>query len=131
MPELSISVNLSARQLHQTDFAHHVAQVLRETGLKPGRLKLEISENVLMHDPDIHLGVVRQLSDRGIQVQVDDFGTGSSSLNYLSRFHVDTLKIDRSFVASLGDHLERSAVVQAIITLARDLNIRVVAEGIE
>jgi diguanylate cyclase (GGDEF)-like protein/PAS domain S-box-containing protein len=131
VPELSVSVNLSAKQLHQTDFAHQVAEVLRETGLKPNRLKFEISEAVLMDDPDLHLGVVRELSELGVQVQVDDFGTGSSSLNYLSRFHVDTLKIDRSFVNTLGDHLEKSAVVQAIITLARDLRIRVVAEGIE
>ncbi|MDP3774142.1 MAG: EAL domain-containing protein [Gemmatimonadales bacterium] len=131
MPDLSVSVNLSAKQLHQTDLVHHIAEVLHETRLEPGRLKLEIAEAVLMDDPDLHVAVVRQLSDLGVQVQVDDFGTGSSSLNYLSRFQIDTLKIDRSFVSSLGDHVERSAVVQAIITVARELGIRVVAEGIE
>ena len=129
--DLSVSVNVSAKQLRQIDLVDHVANVLRETGLSPSRLKLEISESVLMEDPDVHVAVVSRLSELGVQVQVDDFGTGSSSLNYLSRFHVDTLKIDRSFVSTLGEHLERSAVVQAIITLARDLNIRVVAEGIE
>jgi diguanylate cyclase (GGDEF)-like protein/PAS domain S-box-containing protein len=131
LSDLSVSVNVSAKQLRQVDLVDHVTTVLKETGLAPSRLKLEISEDVLMDDPDVHVAVVGHLADLGVQVQVDDFGTGSSSLNYLSRFHVDTLKIDRSFVSTLGDHLERSAVVQAIITLARDLNIRVVAEGIE
>jgi diguanylate cyclase (GGDEF)-like protein/PAS domain S-box-containing protein len=131
LADLSVSVNLSAKQLHQIDLVDHVANVLRETGLAPSRLKVEISEAVLMGDPDVHVAVVGRLAELGVQVQVDDFGTGSSSLNYLSRFHVDTLKIDRSFVNTLGEHLERSAVVQAIITLARDLNISVVAEGIE
>jgi diguanylate cyclase (GGDEF)-like protein/PAS domain S-box-containing protein len=131
LPDLSVSVNLSAKQLHQADFVRHVAAVLHETGLQPARLKLEIAEAVLMDDPDLHVAVVGELSDLGVQVQVDDFGTGPSSLNYLSRFQVDTLKIDRSFVSGLGDHTDRSAVVQAIITLARDLGIRVVAEGVE
>ena len=131
LPELSVSVNLSAKQLRQIDLVDHVTAVLKETGLEPSRLKLEVSEAVLMDDPDVHVAVIGRLSELGVQVQVDDFGTGSSSLNYLSRFHVDTLKIDRSFVSTLGEHVERSAVVQAIITLARDLNIRVVAEGIE
>jgi diguanylate cyclase (GGDEF)-like protein len=129
--DLSVSVNVSAKQLRQIDLVDHVADVLRETGLSASRLKFEIAEAVLMDDPDVHVAVLSRLSELGVQVQVDDFGTGASSLNYLSRFHVDTLKIDRSFVSTLGEHMERSAVVQAIITLARDLNIRVVAEGIE
>lgn len=131
LPDLSVSVNLSAKQLHQADLVDQIRGVLRETGLPPGRLKLEIAEAVLMDDPEPHIAVVHELSDLGVQVQVDDFGTGPFSLNYLSRLQVDTLKIDRSFVTSLGDHMDRSAVVQAIITLARDLGIRVVAEGIE
>ncbi len=131
MPELAVSVNLSAKQLRQTDLVKRIQDVLRETGLPPGRLKLEIAEAVLMDDPDLHIAMVRELGDLGVQVQVDDFGTGPFSLNYLSRFQVDTLKIDRSFINSLGDHMDRSAVVQAIISLAHDLGIRVLAEGIE
>ncbi|MBI4502501.1 MAG: EAL domain-containing protein [Gemmatimonadetes bacterium] len=131
LPDLSVSVNFSAKQLRQRGLVDHVAEVLHEHGLEPGRLKLEIAESVLMDDPDVHAEVVRQLGDLGVQVQVDDFGTGSFSLTYLSRFQVGTLKIDRSFVTGLGDRRENSAVVQAIITLARDLGIRVVAEGVE
>jgi EAL domain-containing protein (putative c-di-GMP-specific phosphodiesterase class I) len=131
MPELSVSVNLSAKQLRQADFVSRVTDVLRETGLQPARLKLEISEPVLMDEPDLNIPVVRELADLGVQVQVDDFGTGSFSLNYLSRFQVDTLKIDRSFMTNLGDHTDRSSAVQAIITLAHDLGIKVVAVGIE
>ena len=131
LPDLSVSVNLSAKQLHQADLVARIRDVLRETGLPPARLKLEIAEAVLMDDPDPHIAVVRELSDLGVQVQLDDFGTGPFSLNYLSRFQIDTLKIDRSFVTGMGDHRDRSATVQAIITLARDLGIRVVAEGIE
>jgi EAL domain-containing protein (putative c-di-GMP-specific phosphodiesterase class I) len=131
LPDLSVSVNLSAKQLHQPDLVRQVADVLRETKLDPRRLKLEIAEAVLMDDPELHLAVVAELGELGVQVQVDDFGTGPSSLTYLSRLQVDTLKIDRSFVGGLDNHTDRSSVVQAIITMARDLGIRVVAEGVE
>jgi Amt family ammonium transporter len=131
MPDLSVSVNFSGKQLRQTDLIRHVEDVLRETELEPRRLKLEIPEPVLLDDLDLHAEGVQELSDLGIQVQIDDFGTGSISLTYLNNLQVGTLKIDRSFVANLGDLRASSAVVQAIITLARDLGIRVIAEGVE
>ena len=129
--ELTISVNLSAKQLQQADLVNQVANVLEQTGIEPERLKLEVTETVLMDDPDYSTSVVQKLNDLGIQVQIDDFGTGYSSLSYLNRLHIDTLKIDRSFINSLGAPGERAVVVQAIIRLARELGINVIAEGVE
>ncbi len=129
--DLTISVNMSARQLQQADLVDDIRQVLADTGIAPQQLKLEVTETVLMNDPDFSTGVVQRLSEMGIQVQIDDFGTGYSSLSYLSRLRIDTLKIDRSFVSSLGEHGERAVIVEAIIRLARDLGIHVIAEGVE
>jgi diguanylate cyclase (GGDEF)-like protein/PAS domain S-box-containing protein len=128
---LTVSVNLSAKQLQQADLVEQVARVLQESGIAPSRLKLEVTETVLMDDPDYSTSMVQKLNDLGIQVQIDDFGTGYSSLSYLNRLHIDTLKIDRSFINSLGEPGERSVVVQAIIRLARELGINVIAEGVE
>jgi len=129
--ELTISVNLSAKQLQQADLVEQVAAVLQKSGIEPSRLKLEVTETVLMDDLDYSTSVVQKLNELGIQVQIDDFGTGYSSLSYLNRLHIDTLKIDRSFINSLGESGERSVVVQAIIRLARELGINVIAEGVE
>jgi diguanylate cyclase (GGDEF)-like protein/PAS domain S-box-containing protein len=128
---LTVSVNLSAKQLQQADLVEQVAAVLEKSGIAPQRLKLEVTETVLMDDPDYSTSIVQRLNDLGIQVQIDDFGTGYSSLSYLNRLHIDTLKIDRSFINSLGETGERSVVVQAIIRLARELGINVIAEGVE
>jgi EAL domain-containing protein (putative c-di-GMP-specific phosphodiesterase class I) len=108
-----------------------VAEALNDANLEPHRLKLEIAETVLMDDPHYNAGLVRDLSELGVQVQIDDFGTGYSSLAYLDRFNIDTLKIDRSFISNVSLAGEKSVVVQAIIKLARDLGIRVIAEGVE
>jgi Amt family ammonium transporter len=129
--DLTISVNLSARQLQQADLVDDVRVALEESGIEPHRLKLEVTETVLMNDPDFSTDVVQRLNDLGVQVQIDDFGTGYSSLSYLSRLQIQTLKIDRSFITSLGEPGTRSIVVEAIIRLARDLGIRVIAEGVE
>ncbi len=129
--DLTISVNMSARQLQQADLVDDIQQALTETGIEPQQLKLEVTETVLMNDPDFSTGVVQRLSDMGIQVQIDDFGTGYSSLSYLSRLRIDTLKIDRSFISSIGEPGERAVIVEAIIRLARDLGIHVIAEGVE
>ena len=129
--DLFVSVNVAAKQLQQPDFVERVAQVLRESHLDPHRLKLEVAETVLMEDPDYSEGLVRDLAGLGVHVQIDDFGTGYSSLSYLNRFNIDTLKIDRSFVSRVSLTGEKSVVVQAIIKLARDLGIRVIAEGVE
>jgi diguanylate cyclase (GGDEF)-like protein/PAS domain S-box-containing protein len=129
--DLTISVNLSARQLQQADLVDDVRTALEESGIEPHRLKLEVTESVLMNDPDFSTDVVQRLNGLGVQVQIDDFGTGYSSLSYLSRLQIQTLKIDRSFITSLGEPGTRSIVVEAIIRLARDLGIRVIAEGVE
>ena len=129
--ELAVSVNLSAKQLQQPDLVSRVEGALRASELDPRQLRLEVNEKVLMSDPDFHEPVVHDLRDLGVRVEIDDFGTGSSSLRYLNRFQVAAVKIDGSFINELDTQGDRAAVVQAIITLAQDLGLRVVAEGVE
>jgi len=131
MAELSVSVNFSVKQLRQPDLMERVRGALERSGLPPERLFLEVSEKDLMEEPTWHEEVLGSLQELGVQVQVDDFGTGPSSLTYLDRFKISTLKIDRSFVKTVDRPDEAAAIVQAIITLARQLGIRVVAEGVE
>ncbi len=130
MPDLSVSVNLSAKHFQQPDLVAQVLEVLEETGLPPRALRLEITESVLMDGPESHVAMIRDLRRAGIQVQIDDFGTGYSSLSYLQRFSVDTLKIDRSFLVERGDS-DGWDIVETIITLAEDLGVSVIAEGVE
>jgi diguanylate cyclase (GGDEF)-like protein len=128
---LTISVNLSARQLQQPALVEEIAAVLQDTRLDPGALRLEITETVVMHDAPTTLAKLEALKALGVQLAIDDFGTGYSSLGYLKRFPVDTLKIDRSFVKGIGGDVEDSAIVRAVITVAKSLNLSVTAEGIE
>ena len=128
---LVMSVNVSARQLQQPDLVAMVSRTLRDTGLHPGNLKLEITESVAMQDAESTIGTLRGLADLGVQLAIDDFGTGYSSLAYLNRFPIDVIKIDRSFVTKLGSDGENATVVRGIIALARALDLRVTAEGIE
>jgi EAL domain-containing protein (putative c-di-GMP-specific phosphodiesterase class I) len=128
---LAISVNLSARQLQQPGLVEEIAAVLRETRLAPGALRLEITETAVMHDAPTTLAKLEALKALGVQLAIDDFGTGYSSLGYLKRFPVDTLKIDRSFVKGIGQDVEDSAIVRAVITVAKSLGLSVTAEGIE
>jgi EAL domain-containing protein (putative c-di-GMP-specific phosphodiesterase class I) len=131
LPELKVSVNLAGKQLRQPNLVELVQLALHNAQLPPERLLLEVSEEDLMMDADRNIETIRKLKAMGVRVQIDDFGTGSSSLTYLNRFQVDTLKIDRSFVSTLGMGNDRAAVVQAMITLARDMGIQVIAEGVE
>jgi len=128
-PGLILNVNVSARQLQQRDLAASVRQILEAHQLPPQSLTLEITESCLMQESDA--GQLRQLAALGVNLAIDDFGTGYSSLAYLSRLPIDTLKIDRSFVARLGQEPESTAVVQTIIALAHALGLTVTAEGIE
>ena len=128
---LLMNVNLSARQFRQLDLVEEVARVLRETGLNPSSLELEMTESVMLDDVNTTGETLRQLKDLGVRIALDDFGTGYSSLSYLTRVPVDTLKIDRSFVGRLGHEVEATAIVQTIITLAKELGMEVVAEGVE
>lgn len=128
---LSVSVNVSARQLQSPALIQDIRQALDETGLRPGALKLEITESVAMQDTATTTVTLKQLKRLGIRLAIDDFGTGYSSLGYLKRFPLDVLKIDRSFVDRLGRDTEDIAIVRAVITLAHTLGMAVTAEGIE
>lgn len=128
---LRMSVNLSTRQFLQSSLVTDIDRVLGQTGLNPRSLKLEITESVMMEDPAVAIATLHGLRDLGITLAIDDFGTGYSSLTYLKRFAVDTLKIDRQFVIGVPDDPEHTAVVNAVIAMARTLGIKVIAEGVE
>jgi len=130
-PPLTISVNLSVKQFTQLDLTQQVAQILRETNLDAGSLRLEITESVLIDNAESVTAVLWQLKALGVLLSLDDFGTGYSSLNYLHRFPIDCLKIDRSFISRMGFGDKNSKIVQAITLLAKVLDIEVIAEGIE
>jgi len=128
---LFISVNLSARQFSNPDLIEQIRQALRATGLDPRSLKLEITESVVMDDIEQAIEMLNQLRALGVESSIDDFGTGYSSLSYLHRFSSSTLKVDRSFVSRMADHNENIEIVRTIIVLARNLGMKVVAEGVE
>jgi diguanylate cyclase (GGDEF)-like protein/PAS domain S-box-containing protein len=128
---LSISVNLSPRQLAEPALPNEVARVLSETGLHPDSLWLEITESTLMRDVESALSALGALRALGLHLAVDDFGTGYSSMAYLERLPVESLKIDRSFVSELGNRADSTAITTAIVSLAHALRLKTVAEGIE
>ncbi|MDQ4100090.1 MAG: EAL domain-containing protein [Chloroflexota bacterium] len=128
---MSVSVNLSARQFQDPDLVEETGRVLRECGLDPRCLHLEITESVMMEHAEAAVSTLNRLKGLGVQLALDDFGTGYSSLGYLERFDVDTVKLDRSFVRELGRERGKTAIMEAVITLSRALGFSVVAEGIE
>ena len=128
---LSMSINLSNQQVMQPDLVETILRVLEQSGVNPSCLRLELTESVIMDNAESVVTKLTQLRSLGVQVHVEDFGTGYSSLSYLQRLPVDTLKIDRSFVAQMGIHDESSEIVGAIISLARNLGMSVAAEGVE
>ena len=129
---LSMSVNLSVRQLEREAIVDEVSAVVARFGLDPSTITLEITETMVMHDTDLEPAAARPSSSEiGVQLAVDDFGTGYSSLGYIEQFPVDILKIDRSFVDGLGVRRGDTVVVQSIIELAQRLGVHIVAEGIE
>ncbi len=128
---LTVNVNLSGRQFSQGDLIEEVQKVLSETGLSADRLKLEITESVIMENPEMAVDLLKRLKALGTHLCIDDFGTGYSSLGYLLRFPADTLKIDRSFVNNLARGGRERDIVGAILSLARSLDMDVVAEGVE
>jgi len=131
VPILNLSINLSARQFHKQTIVETISRILQETGFDPQHLELEITESVIMQDVDENIRTLRRLKDLGLRLSIDDFGTGYSSLNYLKRFPIDVLKIDRSFVMDITSNSDNSSVVSAIIALAHSLNLKVIAEGVE
>jgi EAL domain-containing protein (putative c-di-GMP-specific phosphodiesterase class I) len=128
---IPVSVNLSPRQLARGDIVDLVERILAETGLAAQYLELEITESVMATDVEKSFAMLTQLRAMGVKISLDDFGTGYSSLSYLKRFPVDTLKIDQSFVRDIATDQDSAAIVKAIISLGHNLNLTVLAEGIE
>jgi diguanylate cyclase (GGDEF)-like protein len=130
-PPLRVAVNLSARQFQQPSLLETVAQTLQQTGLSPEFLELEITESIAMQNVELTRSMLRKLHKMGVHLSIDDFGTGYSSLGYLKQFPLDTLKIDKSFVRDLASDPQNAGIINAIMTLGRGFNLRVIAEGVE
>src|SRR5580658_3713198 len=131
LPLATIAVNISAIEFRNENFLEGVFAVLKDTGLDPRCLELELTESVLMKHAEATESILKALRSRGVQLAVDDFGTGYSSLSYLRRFSVDTLKIDQSFIRQITTTPHETTIVTAIISMGRSLKLRVVAEGVE
>ncbi|MCJ7765100.1 MAG: bifunctional diguanylate cyclase/phosphodiesterase, partial [Thiovulaceae bacterium] len=131
LPPMVIAVNLSAVQFHQPGLTKLVMNILDEEELLPEHLQLELTEAVAMKNPQAAIAVMDELHEKGIRMSIDDFGTGYSSLSYLKRFKVYKLKIDQSFVRDIPDNPEDKAIVSAIITMATELGMHTIAEGVE
>jgi diguanylate cyclase (GGDEF)-like protein/PAS domain S-box-containing protein len=130
-PALNISVNVSAQQFAQPDLIERIDEAIAATQIDPHRLKLEITESVMMQSAGAASTAFEELRSRGIQLCIDDFGTGYSSLSYLHRFPIDTLKIDRSFISNLGEEGSSLELIETIVALSRILGLEAVAEGVE
>ncbi|MBB2929615.1 EAL domain-containing protein [Paraburkholderia silvatlantica] len=131
LPPVRVSVNFSAKTFHQRDIAQLVKDVLHETGLQACWLEIELTESTLMRNAEEAVSMLNELHALGIGIAIDDFGTGYSSLSYLKRLPVDRLKIDRSFVADIGTSSDDETITAAIIALAHELQLQVIAEGVE
>ena len=131
LPKLRLAVNMSARQFRHQHLVSLVADTLRENYIDPERLEIELTESLLMEDNEVNRNVMEGFTRMGVRLAIDDFGTGHSSLSYIKRFNIDTLKIDRSFVQSLPDNDEDVAIATAVIALGRSMRMKVVAEGVE
>jgi diguanylate cyclase (GGDEF)-like protein/PAS domain S-box-containing protein len=131
LPTATIAVNVSAMEFRQETFLEDVFGILRETGVDPKSLELELTESVLMKRAESVASVLQELRARGVQIAVDDFGTGYSSLSYLRKFPIDALKIDQSFIRQITATPDDATIVSAIISMGRSMNLRVIAEGVE
>jgi diguanylate cyclase (GGDEF)-like protein len=128
---ISVAVNLSALQFRQHDLLEQILQIIRETGICPHQLELEITESTIMDDLDAAASTMRALHCSGISISIDDFGTGYSSLNHLKRFPINNVKIDRSFVRDITTDSDDAAIVGAIVSMAHNMELKVIAEGVE
>ena len=131
VPVVPVSINVSARQFQQADFHRRVAKVLKQHAVAPELIEIELTEGLLMEDTQSAQRVLQQFKDIGVRISIDDFGTGHSCLNYLRRFPIDVLKIDRSFVQDVTTCDDSAIIVEAIISLAESLRLATVAEGVE
>jgi EAL domain-containing protein (putative c-di-GMP-specific phosphodiesterase class I) len=128
---LAVSVNISGKHVAQPDFYENIEKTLQETGLNPQCLKLEITESALMENFEMTEQAFGQLQELGVQIQIDDFGIGYSSLSYLSNFPINALKIDHTFIKQMNDESNNLKIVQAILMLSHRLGVGVIAEGVE
>jgi EAL domain-containing protein (putative c-di-GMP-specific phosphodiesterase class I) len=128
---IPIAVNISARQFHDRDLSQTVIRILEETGFSPRYLELELTESSIMQNAEFAASMLTRLKSMGINISIDDFGTGFSSLASLKRLPIDALKIDQSFVREATSDPDDAALVMAIITLSHNLRLKVVAEGVE
>jgi diguanylate cyclase (GGDEF)-like protein/PAS domain S-box-containing protein len=131
LPAITIAVNVSGVQFRDESFLKSLFAILSETGLDPRSLEVEVTESVLMKHAELAATILHTLRDKGIEVSVDDFGTGYSSLSYLRKFPLDSLKIDQSFVRHIDSSSDEATIVSAIISMGRNLHLRVIAEGVE
>ena len=129
--DFRIAVNMSIKQIHDSDMCATTKQALSESGLTANCLTLELTENMVMENAESNIELLRKLKELGLKLSIDDFGTGYSSLSYLQRFPLDELKIDRSFIEEIESETSRAPIVRAMVSLAHDLEMTVVAEGIE
>jgi diguanylate cyclase len=128
---LCLSVNLSPLQFRQPDLPEQIVDILSRTGLPADRLDLEVTEGLLLDESDLVLRTTRRLQERGVRITLDDFGTAYASLSYLRRFPFNRMKIDQSFIRGIGEDQSTIAIVQTILSLGEQLNVAVVAEGVE
>jgi EAL domain-containing protein (putative c-di-GMP-specific phosphodiesterase class I) len=126
-----VAINVSAVQFRQKGFPELIRQVLRETGVDPQYLELELTESLLLSNADVMFEVLKDLKDMGLKLVIDDFGTGYSSLSYLRQLPVTKLKIDRSFIRDVAVNSDDAAITTAIINMSKGLNLKVIAEGVE
>ena len=131
LPPVSIAVNLSPVQFRRQNIGKLITDALRDTGLEPSRLELEITESIVMENSDSIVRDLNRLRKLGVRFSIDDFGTGYSSFRYIKTFPVDRLKVDQSFISSMDQNVSDAAIVQAIIGLAHNLKLDVIAEGVE
>ncbi len=131
LPPVCITVNLSARLFQKAGFASLVSAIIKETGMSPGSLDLEITETLAMDNIQLTASQLRLLSEMGIRISIDDFGTGYSSLNYLKRLPIGRLKIDRSFIKDIATDPDDRAIINAVIAMAHNMKMKVLAEGVE
>jgi diguanylate cyclase (GGDEF)-like protein len=129
--DLKMAVNISGKQMKHPKFLEMLTTIIQETGVDPHNLELEFTESVIMDNVENTVEIFRKLKEMGIQLSIDDFGTGYSSLNYLKHFPVDRIKIDRSFVSDVFNNQSDAAIIEAIVSMAQSLSLRVVAEGVE
>ena len=130
-PEINMAVNLSARQFKDRDIVKMVCDVIEETGINPKNLELEITESIALDDIEYTIATIQELRKIGVNFSLDDFGTGYSSMNYLKRLPVSNLKIDKSFLNTVMEDQSDQKIIQTIINLARNLDLLVIAEGVE